>query len=96
MEQLQQLYRERAARKPQPHELDPQVAAEAFMLSLRSLPKAVTPYTIDKFTKCGSLQLSARGLSDDSKALSTLELNIATAPDIVGAAGSELRLPSWV
>ena len=53
MEQLQQLYRERAARKPQPHELDPKVAAEAFLLSLRSFPRALSPYTIDKFTKCG-------------------------------------------
>ncbi len=67
MEQLRQLYRERAARKPQPHELDLQVAAEAFMLSLRSLPKAVTPYTIDKFTKCGFL-LPPREFEHDRKA----------------------------
>jgi len=82
MEQLQQLYRERAARKPQPHELDPQVAAEAFMLSLRSLPKAFTPYTIDKFTKCG-LSAASHDIEHDSKALSTLELNMATAPDLL-------------
>ena len=59
MEQLQQWYRERAARKPHPHELDPKVAARAFLLSLRSFPRVASPYTIDKFTKCGSQLLKA-------------------------------------
>ena len=44
-----------AGRKPQPHELDPLIAGRALWESLRGFPKAaVSPYVIDKMTKCVS------------------------------------------
>lgn len=56
-QRLQSMYlvlvKNRAMRKPAPHELDAKAAVQAVVASVRGLIKAATsPYVIDKFIKC--------------------------------------------